>query len=997
VFGSRAAGIGSAEVNSGPVTRPSAPAPSARFRSRSGRAGRPAALLGAAAVTLAAATPAWADGPGSGDTVGRQGDGSLVTAQDQRLTPAGRQVEFPGRPDQVAIRPHGGTATFLTSQGGPLVVVDTVAGTVRQTFDPGASTGASYDGLAYSPDGSTLLASFAGVGTSGLTSQSASAQVAIVHVAQDGTLSAARLVAIGSGVTPLYPGGLAVSPDGTTAYVALSAANALGVIDVASASLTRQIPVGNAPHAVVLSPDGRTAYVSNQGGRPAGAGDTTDDSFGTPIVTGSPDQSGSSTGTVSVVDLAAATPAQVATVDVGLQPTAMTLHGSDLYVADTNSDQVTVVDTATRTARSTIEVQPFPQAPYGAQPNGLVVTRDDRLAVTLGRDNALAFFSLPTATAPAALLGLLPTGSSPAGVAQDPVSGALVVADDKGVGNVGPRSSGGDGTGGATGSGYVGSASLIGPPDSAALAAGTAAVSRDDGWDGIDTACAVPGVAPKAIPDHLGEPSPITHVFYVIKENRTYDQILGDDARGRGDPALVQFGAQNTPNQHQLVKQFPLLDNFYDSGQLSADGHQWVVQGFAPDYLEKMFGSFVRSYPSQGFDALAYLPSGFLWENAVRHGKTVRDYGEYATLQPNQKTISDIPSLQPLVDQDYPGFGTQISDQQRIQEYLNEFGADVAAGTVPNLTLMSLPDDHTTGYAPTYPSASSEVADNDLALGRMIDAISHSNVWASSAVIVEEDDSQNGLDHVDGHRSTLYLASPYARHGGVVDHSYYTQVNALRTIEQILGLPPMNQMDLAATPLRSAFTDTPDLTPFQTLPAQVPIPGTPGAANPPLSALSGLAREWAQASAAEDFSRPDAANPELLNRAVWYSTRGFGTPYPGDGRVLHPAEVGPVNLASAAAEGDLDAAARPGAPGAAALADLAHTSAVAARTAAAPAAGMPAALRRAGQVNGYACVPVAGATLPEAHRPVLFLGLAAAATAAVVTARRRPWRRRVRG
>jgi hypothetical protein len=393
-------------------------------------------------------------------------------------------------------------------------------------------------------------------------------------------------------------------------------------------------------------------------------------------------------------------------------------------------------------------------------------------------------------------------------------------------------------------------------------------------------------VAPQAVPQHVGEPSTIKHVIYVIKENRTYDQVLGDDPRGNGDPRLTQFAKDVTPNQHLLVRQFPLVDNFYDSGQLSADGHQWVVQGDSPDYLEKSFGGFTRSYPSQAGDALAYLPSGFIWENALRHGKTVRDYGEYASSLGKGLTSTDVPSLKPLVEPTYPGFDPSIPDVARMQVFLKDLKSWQSAGSMPNLVMMSLPQDHTVAYLPRYPSVDTMVADNDVALGQLVEAVSKSPFWKDTAILVEEDDSQNGLDHVDAHRSVFYAISPWAKHGGYVDHRYYTQVDALRTIEQILGLPPVNQMDSAATPMRSLFSDKADLSPYTAV-----VPTLLPQLNPPLDRLSGRALAWAKASQAMDFTHPDGIDEALLNHAIWYAGHDFAVPYPGEPRVLLPEEV----------------------------------------------------------------------------------------------------------
>jgi YVTN family beta-propeller protein len=849
----------------------------------------PALTVGLLVSTMAVAATHGSSGHLGSAHAGRQADGSVVTSTGQRLTPAGQQLEFPGRPTAIAVRPDGRTATVLSSQGGMLMVVDLRSHKVLQTYTGGAG---AFDGVAYNHHGTRLFASDAG------------GDVLDLAVAANGRLTLVKTISspaatpqsvptdVNASASNAYPGGLAFSADDRSVYVTYSVLNQLGVIDVASGTVTAQINVGNAPHSVVVQ--GRYAWVSNEGGRRSTGDDFTNESDGTAIVA-DPVHGASSTGTVSAVDLS--TRRVVASVRVGLHPTALALSESTLYVANTNSDTVSVVDTRTRSVRSRIGITPYPGAPYGSHPNGLSVLTDGRLAVTLGRDNAVAFYEPPARGRAATYLGMMPTGWYPSAVAQ--VAGSVVVVNGKGVGNLGPANSVADGKGRATGSSYVGSLSFFPLPSSKALASGMVLVSANNGWDRLDRTPARRGVAAKAIPDHPGEPSTIHHVIYVIKENRTYDQVLADDPRGNGDPALLQFGQEVTPNQHRLVRQFPLVDNFYDSGQLSADGHQWVVQGDSPDYLEKAFGGFTRSYPSQAGDALAYLPSGFLWENAHRHGKSVRDYGEYASSLGKGLTSTDVPSLKPYVVPDYPGFDPSVPDVARAQVFQRDLGSWTKAGAMPNLVMMTLPQDHTVAYLPRYPSVDTMVADNDTALGQIVEAVSHSPFWKDTAILVEEDDSQNGLDHVDAHRSIFYAISPYARHGGYVDHTYYTQVDALRTVEQILGLPPMNQMDSAATPMRSLFTDKPDLSPYTAV-----VPTLVATSNPPLSALSGAERAWAEVSTKMDFTQEDRVDPVLMNHAVWYASTHFTRPYPGESRILLPSQVtrGPVNWVRAQAD-----------------------------------------------------------------------------------------------
>jgi hypothetical protein len=430
-----------------------------------------------------------------------------------------------------------------------------------------------------------------------------------------------------------------------------------------------------------------------------------------------------------------------------------------------------------------------------------------------------------------------------------------------------------------------GSLSVIPHPTPESLKLATQTVFKNNRWDtitGIQRGSA--SAPPKAVPDRVGDPSHIKHVFFIIKENRTYDQVLGDDPRGNGDPTKTDFGVAVTPNQHAIAAEYPLFDNFYVNGTVSADGHHWLVQSFVTDYIEEAFGDFSRSYPYDGGDAMAYAPSPFIWEHAQRHGKSVKVYGEFANHKDASGTRSDIPSLDRILVRKYPRFDLRITDRERARIFKEELDRQIKTNTVPNLSIIQLPMDHTRGLAPGATTPTTDMVDHDHAFGEMLEAISNSPIWEKSAVFAVEDDAQFGLDHVDGHRALAFVASPYAKRG-VVDNTYYTQIDMLRTIEQILGLPPMNQVDLLGKPMKDVFMDTPVVTRYRAIQPNITV-----AVNPPLSALSGIARLWAEACAKIDFTQPDAAPEQLLNRAVWYSVHGF-VPYPGDGTVLTPAET----------------------------------------------------------------------------------------------------------
>lgn len=799
--------------------------------------------------------------------VGRQSDGSVVLPTNQELRPAGNHVEFGGRPNAVAVRPDSQTAALLTDQAPPITIIDVRGGAVVQRFDPQLGD-ASFNGLAYSRDGRRLYASLS------------KNKLLVTGVAPDGSLLLVKAID-----TKTLPGGFALSRDERRAYVAFGKKNALGVVDLARGRVVSEIDVGNAPHSVVLS--GGYAVVSNRGGRRARAGDPTNLSAKTPIVS-TRKSGGAATGTVSIVDLARQR--VVAEVAVGLHPSNMAVRGRYVFVANSNSDTVSVVDVPARRVVSTIAVKPYAGAPFGSSPNAVAVVDGSRLAVSLGRNNAVALYRWTSPSSGARLDGLIPTGWYPSDVAVDRRTKRLLIANNKGVGSLQADTGAGDslvgiGAGGTRASYNRGSASIVDLPGTATLQTYTQTVVRNNRWDRLLPALrGSPDAPPRAIPDRLGDPSHIKHVFLIIKENRTYDQVLGDLPTGNGDPTKVQFGAAVTPNQHLLATQFPLLDNFYVLGTVSADAHHWLVQSFATDYVEEQFGDFSRGNPFDGGDALAYAPTGFIWEHVQRHGRSVKVYGEFADHRDGTGTRSDIPSLDRVLHRAYPRFDLNITDRERAAIFVEEFERQAAADRVPALSIIQLPLDHTRGLTPGATAPTTDVADNDHATGLIVEAISKSRVWGRSAVFVVEDDAQAGIDHVDGHRTMMFVASPYAKRS-YVDSTYYTQIDMIRTIEQILGVPPMTQADALGTPMRSLFMETPDTTPFHAV-----APAVPQVQNPPLASLTGMARLWAEACARIDFTHPDAAPEQLLNRAIWYAVNGF-VPYPGDPRVLRPDET----------------------------------------------------------------------------------------------------------
>jgi hypothetical protein len=456
---------------------------------------------------------------------------------------------------------------------------------------------------------------------------------------------------------------------------------------------------------------------------------------------------------------------------------------------------------------------------------------------------------------------------------------------------------------------FHGSLSLVPVPAAGDLPALTRAAVRNYRAPALRAASlpAREGRPPLPVPERTGEPSTFRHVVYIIKENRTYDQVLGDIPEGNGDPDLCIFGEEVTPNQHQLARGFVLLDNTYCSGILSADGHQWADSAFATDYLEKSFAGFPRSYPDgmtdEDVDALAYAPSGFIWDKALAHGKSVRSYGEFAITDkrwgdPGRKdpldflahyadflrgnpdiVVSSRPAIESLRDHlctDTAGWDMDIPDVFRAAKFIAELRRFEESGDLPNLAIVCLPNDHTSGTRHGSPTPAAQVADNDLAMGRIVEAVSHSRFWPETCIFAIEDDPQAGWDHVSGYRTTAYVASPYTRRGAVVS-TRYNQASILRTIGLILGLPPLNQMDASATPMADCFTTELDLTPYSAVPNRVAL----DAMNPdPADVSDALLRENAIASASLPLDEIDRCPEDLLNRILWHATKGAASPYP---------------------------------------------------------------------------------------------------------------------
>jgi DNA-binding beta-propeller fold protein YncE len=994
--------------------------------------------------------PTYAPGP--------QSNGTFVASDGTILAPAGTVVNLgiQTRAKAIALNPTGNNTAAVLQMGAPQVVTvfNTKTGAVLQTFKPTKGAGGSSEGIAYTADGKYLL--FSQDGDYGLS------YVAVASVAANGTLTnfanvevpiavdatgkltnvtcfGTNPAVVQQGLPPRgtspsgttgsfnipcgysvsifsdqaftsYPTGIAVSSDGSEAYVVLDNNDTLAKLTLgATPAKSAEIRVGNVPHSVILSPDGKTAYVSNEAGRIATAKDFQEYSNGTPVVAQYP--TGSMVdGTISIVNISNGAFTVTGDIKVGHHPTGMALWGKRLLVANTYDDTISVIATPRNTHEGTIDLGlpigipgEFKSA-YGAGPNSIAVDAKRNIAyVALYNANAVAVVDLNNWWGNP-VKGLIPVGYAPASVVLDSANSQLLVANDKGWGTTGnptPANAyfngidvpGAPVTAASTTSEFgvnalethqdLGTVSIISIPNNSELESLTHQVKLNNHWDLLENILAAgPGdrfAKPAVIPARLGEPSKIKHVFVIIRENRTYDQILGDVVGGNGDPTLAVFGdnssyaaySEVTTNAHTLVKRFPLLDNFYDPSRQSADGHNWIVQAMAPYSDDIQSPDWLRDYPSNGGDAIAYQNNGHLWDAAERAGVKVKNYGEYieyntfnvpgctlnnlyngttpptplpfvssiscepswtqfyndtlefeAGNEPELQYYNTVTSYTPLPTlykdtvQKYPQFDLGIPDQYRFDVWQQDFNHDVAAGKVPQLEFMWISSDHTGGP----PNATAMQADNDLALGRFIDAISHSPIWKDSVIFVEEDDAQTGVDHVDGHRSPGYVISPYVKQqvnadgtgaGVVADSTFYTQVNVTRTIEQILGIKPMNQNDLIASPMKDIFIDNPptnNFLPWAHVPAGVPLCyGVSGYAAPAnitagfqtcattstasmqvSPAVKALAVGWAKMKTqvfAGKYQKPDSEDADLVSHMIWYEATGYKVPFPGEKKV----------------------------------------------------------------------------------------------------------------
>jgi YVTN family beta-propeller protein len=834
--------------------------------------------------------------------VGRTTDGSYLVPTTQLIQPAGETLTFGGRAIDLALSPDSKTLFVKYGQG--ILIVDAETWKIRDQISVGE--GGSIHGITVRRDGSRVYVT----GNYNMLWDG--------EISSTGTVTFTRKINLPGpgGRSYSNPCGVGLSPDQKTAFVCLSLKNSLAIVDLESGKLVRELAVGIAPYDVAVSPDGQTAYVSNWGGRPPGKADRTANSAGTAVLV---DKRGAAlTGTISVVDLKQNR--EIREITTGLHPSglALSMDGRTLYVANANSDTISVIDTGTLRVSETVPVRPDPGLPFGSQPNGLALSNDGQtLYVANGGNNAIAVVALRGGSRTnSAVTGFIPTGWFPGAVATD--GKQLYIANVKGFGSRFDRENGKAWAVGWS----LGAVSRVAIPTDDQLKDYTARALADArvpqalrAWERAQT-----GKNPVPVPEHLGEPSVFEHVVYIVKENRTYDQFLGDLPKANGDPKLCMFGREVTPNHHRLAEEFVTLDNFYCNGVISADGHRWVTEGNVMAELEKGIIGLPRGDGS-GADPLNFSSSGFIWDDVLLHGLSFRNYGEmgrggYSTTRtgPQRNTTKDmlenpdayqltyVPSspvevLKTYSSPRYPGWELNIPDVLRARAFLQELKDFEKKGRWPSFIFVYLPNDHTGGG----PTPRAQIADNDLALGQIIDGISRSKFWPSTCVFVIEDDPQSGLDHVDGHRSICLVASAYTKRRKVVSQ-FYSQTSVLHTMELILGIPPMNQLDALAPVMYDCFTNAPDLSPYTALPNQVPLDET----RKPLAQLHGKELYWAKQLAAMRFDQPDLNDDNVLNRIIWHSVKGVDAPYPAAYAGPHGKGLHALNLKLAPTPDDDD-------------------------------------------------------------------------------------------
>lgn len=833
------------------------------------------------------------------------------------IDPAGTVISFGDASDEnhsMDVRLIPGTRFIAVEDRYGLTIIDTLSKkvTTRWTYkqDPryGGLT-STYSGLkVVNIDNQTQIYWSAAAGK-GKDSKSYVFQA----IWKDGNISIQNTFNFkAEGESPLaLPNDLAINKESSTnyLYVVLNGNNQLVKINLTDNKTVWTRSTGVAPYGLTIAKG--KIFLTNWAG-PQAIDTLKRETAGVPYGKAYVDPKTGATvqGTVMVMDLAKGD--VIKEITVGLHPNAI-INSADeafVYVANGNSDMVSVISTSSlqNVAAIDVKLNPGKKSYIGDTPNALAINADGTiLYVANGLDNAVAMVKLGSKTSLKGtgtneVKGFIPTEAYPGGLAVDGNNlfvtnlegeGSRVSADEIGKSNLkGDLPSGADVT--AYNSHHSkATVSMIAIPDDALLKKYTQKVQNLNLSFRQQIAQLLPrkNIAPKPIPERIGEPSVFNHVLYIIKENRTYDQVLGDMPEGEGNKSLCIYGDSVTPNQHNLARNFLLLDNYYASGKCSAEGHQWTDAAMVTDYVEKSVRSWFRSYPHVQEDALVYDGNGFIWNNAADHGKTVRIYGEACAVHFDDKlnwsdiynnytagkpfafkNTSTISRVRPMLSQNFPGSDEhKINEQLRATAFIKELHEyeQKPGDQLPQLMIMALSADHTVGTRPGYPTPDAMVADNDLALGRIVEAVSKSRFWKNTVIFVTEDDSQAGWDHVSAYRTTGFVISPYSRLQHKVSKNY-NQTCIVRSIEQILGLPPMNIIDATALPMFDCFTGKPSAYTYTSLKNRVPL----NTINQPFSALKGSALHFAQLSSRPEYDHIDGGNDDVMNRILWFAAKG---------------------------------------------------------------------------------------------------------------------------
>ena len=778
---------------------------------------------------------------------GPRGDGTAITPIGYAVTPAGEQAGLGNLPLNAALHPDGRTLLVTNNGQGvqSLQLVDVGDTEVTQTLRY-ASPESLYVGAVWSPDGRTAYASAAANSKIRVLSFSAG------KLTEGDPLTLPTTTPDGKAVT-LFPAGLAPTPDGRRLVVADQLGNAVTVFDLATKT-PQTVAVGARPVWVTLSRDGRTAYVSDQGGS-----------------------------TLDVLDVSGPTPVVTGQIPVGLHPNKSLLSpdGSSLYVANGDDDTVSVVDVAAKKQTRSISVQPTKGAPIGSNPTGLALDPSGQtLYVTNSGNNALAVVDLGTAS----VTGMVPTGWYPSSVTW--ADGRLLVTNAKGLGagpNKGPGQPNPEDPGPKdpqkySGSMIEGTLSNVEAPRRDELARYSAQVRKNN--DPVKARGSV-------VPTGKGQPSPIKHVIYVVKENRTYDQVLGSLGKGNGDPSINLFGDESAPNTRELSRRFTTIDNFYADAEVSANGWNWVAQANSNPYAEQMwpanYSGRKAPYPSESGapeNAAQNPASAYLWQRFNAAGVSFANFGFYVKKVGTELHAAD-PVLDAQTDHGYQGYDLSCPDssgtfsplkttcgEPRLDRWLTSFRKYEAAGTMPTVQFLRLPNDHTSGTSAGKPTPKAMVADNDYALGRLVDTVSKSEFWKDTVILVTEDDAQNGPDHVDAHRTLALAISPYTQ-TGTVDSTFYSTASMVRTIGLLAGTGPLTQFDDYSTPMSASFTKNPNGRTYDVIKPTYPMTSVNGATAP-----------MAAASAGQSLDKEDQIDERTFNEAVWKSVKGEDSPMP---------------------------------------------------------------------------------------------------------------------